>query len=363
MVQESVTFSVGGNVSLGEMTSLRCAVVLVVAALAVSACGGGHRATSTGVKSSTTPLGKSLQATVSTKTVSSSRLILGGRVRCTAVVTTPVQVGHVLDVTFRIRNVSQHPAKVQLAHDNLWLAVRGADGTTYDTRRAARATGSLGGPYIPPTTIRPGGTETRHYSYLRVRWSGPLRVTPGCEQTALPPIHVDVTAAGRPTSTSAAVAAAADASGNLLDHCRPQAPGVAVTGQIDPPSGDAPPMQARCSMTFDARRGFLIAHLLVLSPPSLQGVHIQQPYERLAWLAQGQNAEAIAWEFVVTRDGAISVDSFEVDATKPANRMAPDWNWTGSEWQGPGGSRCGGFGGGGGGAAGPMVEFVSVCSS
>ena len=78
-----------------------------------------------------------------------------------------------------------------------------------------------------------------------------------------------------------------------------------------------------------ARRGFLIAHLLVVSPASLQGVHIQQPYERLAWLAQGQNAEAIAWEFVMTRDGAISVDSFEVDATKPADRMAPDWNWTG----------------------------------
>ena len=195
-------------------------------------------------------LGKSLQATVSAKTVSSSRLILGGRVRCTAVVTTPVQVGHVLDATFRLRNVSQHPAKVQLAHDNLWLVVRGADGTTYDTRLAARATGSLGGPYIQPTTIRPGGMETRHYSYLRVRWSGPLRVTPGCEQTALPPIDVDVTAAGRPTSTSAAVAAVADASGNLLDHCPPQAPGVAVTGQIDSPSGDAPPMQARCSITF-----------------------------------------------------------------------------------------------------------------
>jgi hypothetical protein len=171
---------VDGDVSLGEMTSLRCAVVLVVAALAESACGGGHPATSTGVTSSTTPVGKSLQATVSAKTVSSSRLILGGRVRCTAVVTTPVQVGHVLDVIFRIRNVSQHPAKVQLAHDNLWVVVRRADGTTYDTRLAARATGSLGGPCIQPTTIRPGGTETRHYSYLRVRWSGPLQVTPGC---------------------------------------------------------------------------------------------------------------------------------------------------------------------------------------
>jgi hypothetical protein len=122
-------------------------------------------------------------------------------------------------------------------------------------------------------------------------------------------------------------------------------------------------MQARCLIALEPRRGFSIAHVLVVTPPSLQGVHIQQPYEKLAWLKQGQNAEAIAWEFVVTRDGAISVDSFEVDATKPGNRMAPDWNWTGSDWQGPGGSRCGGFGGGGGGAAGPMVEFITICPS
>jgi hypothetical protein len=278
-------------------------------------------------------------------------------------VATPVQVGRVLDVTFRIRNVSRHPVKVQLAHENLWVALRGADGTTYDTRRAAEATGSLGGPYIAPTAIPAGGVETRHFSYLRVRWSGPLRVTPGCEQTALPPIRVGVTAAGRPPSASMAVADVVAASGHLLDHCRPQAPRVAVTGRIDPPSGDSPPMQARCSVSLEPRRDFLIAHVLVVSPTTLRGVQIQQPYEKLAWLSQGQNAEAVAWEFVVTRDGATSVDSFEVDATRPANRMAPDWNWTGSEWQGPGGSRCGGFGGGGGGAAGPMVEFVSVCSS
>jgi len=341
------------------MKGLTCAAVIALIAFSVSACASSHGATATGVTRAAVTIGGPLQ--VSARIVRSSRLIDSDQVRCTAAVTTPVQVGHVLDVTFRIRNVSRHPVKVPLAHDNLWLVVSGADGTTYDTRAATRATGSLGGPYIPPTTIRAGGTETRHFSYLRVRWSGPLEVTPGCELTALPPIRVAVTAAGRP-SASMAVADVAAASGHLLDHCRPQTPGVAVIGQIDPPSGDAPPMQARCSLSLEARRGFVVAHLLVVSPPTLQGVHIEQPYERLAWLAQGQNAEAVAWEFVVTRDGAISVDSYEVDATKPANRMAPDWTWTGSAWQGPGGSRCGGFGGGGGGVTGATVEFVSVCS-
>jgi hypothetical protein len=337
------------------MKGLACMVALLTIPVAGSACGSTHHSGS--------PTSHPQGSVVSTKAISSSRLILGGRVRCTATVTTPVHVGGVLRVVFSVRNVSQQPVKVPLAHEDLWLVVEGADGTTYDTRRAAEATGSLGGPYIAPTTIRAGGTETRPFSYLRVRWSGPLRVTPGCEQAALPPIRVAVTTAGRPSSASMAVADVVDASGHLLDHCRPQAIGVAVTGQITPPSGDAPPMQARCSMALEPRRGFSIAQVLVVTPPSLQGMHIQEPYEKLAWLAQGRNAEAIAWEFVVTRDGAISVDSFEVDATKPGNRMAPDWNWTGSDWQGPGGSRCGGFGGGGGGAAGPMVEFITVCPS
>jgi hypothetical protein len=145
-----------------------------------------------------------------------------------------------------------------------------------------------------------------------------------------------MTAAGRPVSPRIAVAEVVAASGHLLDDCQPQAAGVPVTGRIDPPSGDAPPMRARCSIAFEPRRGFSIAQVLVVTPPSLQGVRIEEPYERLAWLKQGQDAEAIAWEFVVTRDGPISVDSFEVDATKSANRMAPDWNWTGSDWQGPG---------------------------
>jgi len=342
------------------MKGLTSAVVLLAITLAASACASSHR----GAESTSTAQPNDAavpQVGVASRTLSSSRLILGGRVRCTATVATPVPVGRVLRVRFSIHNVSQHPVKVQLARESLWLVVKGADGTTYDTRRAAEATGSLGGPYIAPTMIRPGDTETRSLSYLRVRWSGPLRVTPGCAQAALPPIRVGVTAAGRPASGRTAVADVVAAAGHLLDNCRPQAPGVAVTGRIDPPRGDAPPMQARCSVSLERRRGFVIAQVLAVTPPSLRGVHVQQPYEKLAWLKPGRSAEEIAWEFVVTRDGAISVDSAEVDATRPANRMAPDWSWTGSDWQGPGGSRCGGFGGGGGGAAGPLVEFVSVC--
>ena len=102
-----------------------------------------------------------------------------------------------------------------------------------------------------------------------------------------------------------------------------------------------------------------------MTPPSLRGIRVSQPYEALPFFpgTGKSNAEAIAWQFVVTRDGAKSVDSTSVESAKPAgDREAPDWQWTTSGWTGrPGGSRCGHTGGGGGGYHGPYVEFVSAC--
>src|SRR5690242_6032005 len=196
------------------MKRLARIVVLMTIPVAGSACGSSHR----GSSSTSHPQGSA----VSAKSARSSRLILGGRVRCTATVATPVRVGDVLQVGFSVRNVSQRPVKVQLARDNLWFVVRGADGTTYDTRQ--RDAGSLGGPFIEPTTIRAGGTETRPLSYVRASWSGPLRITPGCEQTPLPPVRVGVAAAGRPLSPGIAVAEVVAASGHLTIPSRSTPP-------------------------------------------------------------------------------------------------------------------------------------------
>lgn len=154
------------------------------------------------------------------------------------------------------------------------------------------------------------------------------------------------------------------AAGHLLDHCRPQTVGIVVTGRIDAPQGSAPPLRVRCSIEFQAERGFLVARALVETDPAPRGAHFDETYEQFAFPRPGRNAEAIAWEFVVTRDGATSVDSTSVESTKPGKSMAPDWQWTTSGWQPhPGGSRCGNTGGGGGGARGPLVEFVSDCAS
>lgn len=308
-------------------------------------------------------------AQVSATTVSSNRLILHGTVRCTATVSRSAEVGSPLGLTFALRNVSKHPAKVLLGRGGQWLVVRAADGTTYDTRVPLRGEE---GPIIVPTTVPPGTTKTVSYvgKYLLVRWSGPLRVTPGCGTTALPALTVAVKAAGPPPDERTAVADVVAAAGHLLDRCRPERAGVAVQGRIyppsggtSPPSGNTPPMAATCSVSLQHEGQFLTAQALIVSPPGQGVVHITQPYENLS-PHPAPPFEAIAWEFVVTKNGATPVAATEEDATKPANRMAPDWSWTSSGVQrlGSGSSRCGGSGESWGGAS-PSVEFISVCPS
>lgn len=344
------------------MKGLRCGVVLLVTALAASACGGGHQTVRSAVTHSKTPSSGSSLVRVSGKTVSSSRLIFGGQVRCTATVSRSVGAGDPLGLTFVVRNLSAHPIKVPLGRGSLWLVVKAADGTTYDTRVPLR---SEDGPMVFPTMISPGTTKTVSFvgQSLRVRWGGPLRVTPGCEQTPLPALPVGVTSPGPPADESTAVADVVAASGHLLDHCRPQRAGIAVQGQIDPPSGDTPPLQAMCSVSLQDKGDFRVAQAVIVSPPDLGSVNTGQPYEQLT-VHHASPYEAVAWQFVVTNDGATPVAAAEADATKPANRMAPDWSWTSSGVQhlGSGRSRCGGSGESFGGF-GPTVEFVSACAS
>jgi hypothetical protein len=152
------------------------------------------------------------------------------------------------------------------------------------------------------------------------------------------------------------------ATAHLLDHCRPSKPGVAVVGRIDPPSGDAPPLQARCSIDLRKKHGFYDAQVLVLTPPDLQGVHVEQPYETLSGAnARTGNTQALAWEFVVTRDGATSVSSANRETTRPGGARVPDWFWFSSGPKRSGDFQCGGGGGESGNANGPDVSFVSVC--
>lgn len=322
------------------------AAVLAAIALAASACGSSHPT------SGLPPSG----------TVSSSRLILGGAVRCTATVTTPVQVGDKLGVSIRFENVSTRTVDVHPGYGGIWVVVTSPDGTSYDTRVPWE---NASGPPPAPIPLRPGASATRQLRpELRVRWEGPLSVTPGCEMSAAPPVRVAVTSPGPAESATAAVRAVVAAAGHLLDNCRPSEPGIAVVGRIDAPSGDAPPMQARCSVDLRRQSGFYDAQVLVLTPPDLPGVHVQRPYETLSGTSvRNENTQALAWEFVVTGQGATSVDSASYETTRPRDAMTPDWLWGSSGPTKAGDVRCGGSGVTSGNGNGPAVWFVSACGS
>jgi hypothetical protein len=302
------------------------------------------------------------RARISATAVTSSRLILGGRVRCTATVPDSVEAGSPLGLKFAVRNVSNRTVSVPLTGGGLWLVVRAADGTTYDTRVPLR---NEIGPLVAAAPIAPDTTKRVAWvgKYLRVRWRGPLRVTPGCGTTALPTLTVAVKAPGAPTDERAAVAEVVAASGHLLDHCRPERAGVAVQGQIYPPTGSTPRMSASCSVSLRREGQFLVAQVLIASPRGIDHARVNQPYEELS-VHHASPYEVVAWQFVVTKNGATPVAATEVDATKAANRMAPDWSWTSSGVRqlGSGSSRCGGSGESWGGAS-PSVEFISVCTS
>jgi hypothetical protein len=273
-------------------------------------------------------------------------------------VRTPVQVGQNLDIAFTFRNLSTHPVSVPVSYGGMWVVVKSADGTTYDTRVPVE---NESGPGTPPISLPAGGTRTEHLrGEFRVRWEGPLHVTPGC---GMPPAHtvrVAVTSPGLPRSPSAAVADVVAATSHLLDHCRPRVSGVSVVGRIDPPMGDAPPLRARCSVSLDRKRGFYDAQVLVVTPPDLPGAGVRGPYQQLTPLwgpNDHRNAQVLGWEFVVTRAGATSVYSADAAETVPGG-WAPEWIWA---TRSRGGGRCGFAGGGFGGVDGPVVSFVSAC--
>jgi len=322
--------------------------LLVALAVGLSAWVGSQRTNAGVTQSSTT---------------SSSALILDRRVSCTATVSSEVQAGDYLSVKFALHNVSKRRVTVS---DPTWLVVKAADGTTYDTRVPLRD--FSGPPHSPMTTLRRGATKSIGHVEVLVRWEGPLRITAGCSRRSLPPLQVAVASPGPPPDGSTAVSEVVAAAGHMLDHCRPQTPGVPVDGQLDAPvSGAAPPMSAQCSVSVSSEGNFWDAQVLVLIPPGLQGVAIQQPYEffapPFAFESSPPPFEAIAWEDVVTSDGAVSVASTLADAVdpSPSNKMAPSYTLNGTTWELTETALCG-FHGGAWGPE-PTVEFISICSS
>jgi hypothetical protein len=319
---------------------------LVAITLGLSAWAGGHASAARASSAMWPPQERS------------SRLVLGGRVRCTATVGSEVQAGHDLNVRLALRNVSRRAVK---ASYDAGYVLKAADGTTY------YPDGAIAGfprPPAIPQTLRAGATVASDVG-VSVRWRGPLAVTPECQGKTLRALHVGVVAPWPGPAQDTAVAQVVAAAGHLLDHCRPQEPGVPVDGQIYPPSGTAAPMDARCSISISSAGRFLVAQVLVLTPPGLQGVQIYQPYVTL-WQVGGPFSQptspffqAIAWEFVVTRERAIPVAASSMSQSTRSTKSQPIWDWSGTGFGPEGSLNCGGgvitVG------TGPELDFVSAC--
>jgi hypothetical protein len=293
------------------------------------------------------------------RTVSSSRLVESGNFRITATIATPARVGKALGVTFRITNVSKQARSIELGYpENLWFVVHIPNGEKYDSRFPEHL--DIGGP-VDATRLKPGESVMRRPFDLRIRWSGPLRITPGFNRSALPAVEVPVAVpSGRLPGDSAAIADVVASTGHLLDDCRPAKPGVPVIGEIKAPKNSVPPMRARCSITLRRARGFIVAQAFVVVPPLYRGVHLQPPYEMFTWPKGFVKFEVIAWQFVVTPKQAISVDSASMRKTRGGKARAPQGQWTASGWKANGDERCGATGGTGN-YIGPWVVFASVC--
>jgi hypothetical protein len=291
----------------------------------------------------------------------SSDLILHGRLRCTAQLSRVLQAGRMTGLSFTLHNVTSATVTVDISESSFAFVLRAARGTTYDSTIALE--GGSGGPAPFPTPIPAGASRTFRQTDVWLRWSGPVSIQPVCFGVRLPPLRTTVTAPGPPPGETQAIADVVAAAGHLFDKCRPLRAGVSVIGTIDPPSGNAPPMRAACSIALHREGGFWVAQTLALVPPNLSGVKISEPYERLTMPASSSSAEAVAWEFVDTANGALPVATNTADATRASSAMAPNWEWTGTRWEGPGGSRCGGTLTSGGSSPHAYIEFISACPS
>ena len=99
---------------MGEMKGpTRSGALAVITTLTASGCAGSHQ--SVGQPSTTHRRDTAApQVSLTPKTAISSRLILDGRVRCTATVSRTLQAGQPLGLSFALHNVSTHTARVYL---------------------------------------------------------------------------------------------------------------------------------------------------------------------------------------------------------------------------------------------------------
>ena len=177
--------------TVGQMKRLAGFGLLLALALGLSAWAGSGRADAALIRQRKAPRAHERR---------SSRLVLHGRVLCTATVRSTVEIGQSASVKLVVRNVSRRPVEVYGGVFAAQSVVRAADGTTYDP--SEYDTGLPGIPPPIPSKLRPGAKKLEGRINVPVRWRGPLRITPKCLGTPLPVLRVWVTSPGAPCGLS-----------------------------------------------------------------------------------------------------------------------------------------------------------------
>jgi hypothetical protein len=280
----------------------------------------------------------------------------------------PVIPGDPLPIRFDVKNISSETRDViDGATPTLYsYAIEGSDGGRFDSLQAAM--GSLGGRFVQPSRLEPGGTASPLTSGIPVQFPGPLTISARCLKEDFAPLTVQVSQAGEPIPGPAeAIDRAVEASGGLFTGCAPGADGTAVHGEIQPPSGsEVGPMDARCTAAMTAYPGFAVVTLTIVAPSDAGEVVVGGdglfPDPDNVKFPDQPTVEVVVWRFVLTHDRTVGVSGFSIARTQGADVMAPYWEVSPTGWQGPGGSRCGGQWASGGGTGHEVsIEFVNAC--
>lgn len=290
------------------------------------------------------------------KRSSVSRTTADGTLRCDARLTSDtVDPGEKIPLEISITNLSDRTQSVPGGISR--MKVLDASGSTlFDS---AEYEAGIHGPFILEEDLEPGATFKPFFrSIVKVRWPGPLEVVPGCPlfDDPLPALTLDVTVLGSTPAIGKALEAALAETHGLFQGCLPEPDGNWVTGVIEIPGApDAPPMPARCSASVVEGEGFDVVELRLVSPPDAPDYEMPQYIIMVPELPGTGSMEALRWTFVVTDSETREVeDLVNVNRTRPADKMAPYFEFFDGEWN-AGASRCGGMGSGSG------ILIISAC--
>jgi hypothetical protein len=222
-----------------------------------------------------------------------------GTLRCTA--SFPLRTlrpGYPTKVRFTVTNLEERALRSRVYEG--YLVFRDANGN-----RLWGTSPRFSRPAPPPLTLGPHQTKKLYSFDARIRWSGPLSVTPVCEGlgVAVPTVQLDVEQPSDVVSTAEAIDRAVAVPGSPFQVCHPGPNGEARTGTFDAPNGAKyPPLTLRCWAEVRQEQGFHVVSLQLVSPQDAPDYTIDEDGSAYGSLPGTGSMLAARWSFVVSED-------------------------------------------------------------